>query len=97
MGQKIGKKKFWRKKKGTSTEITRGFVAEENETLDKLKDIAIRTAKTFAQVALGVIVTSIANPSESIKPVLTTAVASGACAAMNFIIKCLESGDIDDT
>lgn len=88
MGQKIKKIWFWRKKKGGSRSIP-----QEGANMDKekLKDIAIRTAKTFAQVALGVIVTAVADPPDAWKPVLITAVTSGACAAMNYIIRLLET------
>ena len=91
MGQKIKKRWFWRKKT-TSTSTRSAPVAgdESNAVRDKWKDIAIRTAKTFLQVALGVIVTAIANPPDAWKPVLVTAVTSGTCAAMNYIIKVLE-------
>lgn len=88
MGQKIKKRWFWRKKTTTRTVPVAGD--ESNAVRDKWKDIAIRTAKTFLQVALGVIVTAIANPPDAWKPVLITAVTSGTCAAMNYIIKVLE-------
>lgn len=88
MGQKIKKIWFWRKKKDGGRSIP-----QEGEVMnkDKWKDIAIRTAKTFAQVALGVIVTAVADPPDAWKPVLITAVTSGACAAMNYIIRLLET------
>ena len=91
MGQIIKKIKFWRKKKQTKSVPIVG--EEYNANREKWKDIAIRTGKTFLQVALGVIVTAIANPPDAWKPVLITAVTSGTCAAMNYIIKVLESGD----
>ena len=93
MGQTIKKIKrwFWRKKQTTKGVPIAG--EEYNASKEKWKDIAIRTAKTFLQVALGVIVTAIANPPDAWKPVLITAVTSGTCAAMNYIIKVLESGD----
>ena len=88
MGQKIKKIWFWRKKKDGNRSIPQeGKVMNK----DKWKDIAIRTAKTFAQVALGVIVTAVADPPDAWKPVLITAVTSGACAAMNYIIRLLET------
>ena len=88
MGQKIKKRWFWRKKN-----TTRGIPAE---TESKWKDIAVRTAKTFLQVALGVIVAALANPPDAWKPVIIAAVTSGSCAAMNYIIKMLESGESND-
>ena len=88
MGQKIKKRWSWRKKTTTRTVPVAGD--ESNAVRDKWRDIAIRTAKTFLQVALGVIVTAIANPPDAWKPVLITAVTSGTCAAMNYIIKVLE-------
>ena len=88
MGQKIKKRWFWRKKN-----TTRGI---PTETESKWKDIAVRTAKTFLQVALGVIVAALANPPDAWKPVIITAVTSGSCAAMNYIIKMLESGESND-
>ena len=96
MGQIIKKikRKFWRKKNTTRTVPIAG--EESNTNREKWRDIAIRTAKTFLQVALGVIVTAIANPPDAWKPVLITAVTSGTCAAMNYIIKALESGDSND-
>ena len=88
MGQKIKKRWFWRKKN-----TTRGI---PTETESKWKDIVVRTAKTFLQVALGVIVAALANPPDAWKPVIITAVTSGSCAAMNYIIKMLESGESND-
>ena len=89
MGQIIKKIKYWRKKKQPSRSVP--IAGEEsNANREKWKDIAVRTAKTFVQVALGVIVTAIANPPEAWKPVLIAAVTSGTCAAMNYIIKVLE-------
>lgn len=87
MGQLIKKIKFWRKKKDGGRSIPQEG-ADMNK--NKWKDIAIRTAKTFVQVALGVIVAAIASPPDAWKPVIITAVSSGACAAMNYIIKQLE-------
>ena len=88
MGQKIKKIWFWRKKKDGNRSIPQEGA---NMNKEKWKDIAIRTAKTFAQVALGVIVTAIADPPDAWKPVLITAVTSGTCAAMNYIIRVLET------
>lgn len=88
MGQKIKKIWFWRKKKDGGRSIPQKGASMNK---DKWKDIAIRTAKTFAQVALGVIVAAIADPPDAWKPVIITAVSSGACAAMNYIIRVLET------
>ena len=92
MGQTIKKIKkwFWRKKKdgGRSVPIAGD---EYNASKEKWKDIAIRTAKTFVQVALSVIVTAIADPPDAWKPVMITALTSGTCAAMNYIIRVLET------
>lgn len=88
MGQKIKKIWFWRKKKDGGRSIPQEGVGMNK---DKWKDIAIRTAKTFAQVALGVIVAAISDPPDAWKPVIITAVSSGACAAMNYIIRLLET------
>ena len=85
MGQKIIKRWFWRKK-GTKRSVT----PFDSEYANKWRDIAIRTVKTFVQVALGVVATAIANPPDAWKPAMTTAVASGVCAAMNYFIKQLE-------
>lgn len=90
MGQTIKKIKkwFWRKKNPD-----RSIPTSDSAWKEKWKDIAIRTVKTFAEVALGVIATALANPPDAWKPIMTTAVSSGACAAINYIIKVLESGD----
>ena len=93
MGQTIKKIKrwFWRKKQTTKGVPIAG--EEYNASKEKWKDIAIRTVKTFVEVALGVIATALANPPDAWKPVMTMAVSSGACAAINYFIKALESGD----
>lgn len=88
MGQKIKKIWFWRKKKDGGRSIQQEGAGMNK---DKWKDIAIRTAKTFAQVALSVIVTAIADPPDAWKPVMITALTSGTCAAMNYIIRVLET------
>lgn len=87
MGQKIKKIWFWRKKKQTREIPQEGA----NMNREKWKDIAVRTVKTFAQVALSVIVTAIADPPDAWKPVMITALTSGTCAAMNYIIRVLET------
>lgn len=78
MGQKITIKirKFWQKKptKGMPTEPESIWI-----------DIAKRTAKTFLQVALGVLAASFAP--DKWKAAVTAAVSAGACAAMNYFIK----------
>lgn len=94
MGQTIQKikRRFWRKKKQT-----RGIPQEgANMNKEKWKDIAVRTVKTFTQVALSVIVTAIADPPDAWKPVFITAISSGICASMNYIIKQLERDTEDE-
>ena len=76
MGQKIKKRWFWRKK------TTRGLPTEQESIWI---DIAKRTAKTFLQVALGVLAASFAP--DKWKAAVTTAVSAGVCAAMNYFIK----------
>lgn len=87
MGQKIKKRWFWRKKS-----TTRG-IAPEQESI--WIDIAKRTAKTFLQVALGVLAASFAP--DKWKAAVTTAVSAGVCAAMNYFIKRVQDlvGDPD--
>ena len=88
MGQKIKKIWFWRKKKDGGRSIPQEGAGMNK---DKWKDIAFRTAKTFVQVALSVIVTAIADPPDAWKPVFITAITSGTCAAMNYIIRLFET------
>ena len=76
MGQKIKKRWFWRKK------TTRGMPSEQESIWI---DIAKRTAKTFLQVALGVLAASFAP--DKWKAAVTAAVSAGSCAAMNYFIK----------
>ena len=76
MGQIIKKRWFWRKK------TTRGLSPEQESIWI---DIAKRTAKTFLQVALGVLAASFAP--DKWKAAVTTAVSAGVCAAMNYFIK----------
>lgn len=94
MGQKITiiKRWYWRKKKNGSKGIP-----PEQESI--WIDIAKRTAKTFLQVALGVLAASFAP--DKWKATVTAAVSAGACAAMNYFIKrvqaLLETEDGDDS
>lgn len=84
MGQIIKKikKRFWRKKP------TRGMPTEpESIWLDIMK----RTAKTFVQVTLGVICTLLINPPDKWKPALIAAISTGACTAMNYAIRRIQS------
>lgn len=80
MGQKITiiKRWYWRKKKNGSKGIP-----PKQESI--WIDIAKRTAKTFLQVALGVLAASFAP--DKWKAAVTAAVSAGACAAMNYFIK----------
>ena len=94
MGQKITiiKRWFWRKKKDGSKGIP-----PEQESI--WIDIAKRTAKTFLQVALGVLAASFAP--DKWKAAVTAAVSAGSCAAMNYFIKrvqaLLETEDGNDS
>lgn len=89
MGQKITIRWFWRKKKNG----TKG-IQPESESI--WIDIAKRTAKTFLQVALGVLAASFAP--DKWKAAVTTAVSAGVCAAMNYFIKRVQElvGDPDE-
>ncbi len=88
MKQNIKKRWFWRKK------TTRGMPGEPESIWI---DIAKRTAKTFAQVALGTITTLLVNPPDKWKPALIMAFSSAACTAMNYFIKRVQNliGDPD--
>ena len=88
MGQKVKIRWFWRKKK----DGTRSMPTEQESIWI---DIAKRTAKTFLQVALGVLAASFAP--DKWKAAVTTAVSAGVCAAMNYFIKRVQDlvGDPD--
>ena len=77
MGQIIKKRRYWRKKR------TRGTPGQESIWVDIIK----RTAKTFAQVTLGVITTLLVNPPDKWKPALIAALSTGFCTAMNYLIQ----------
>ena len=88
MGQIIKKRRYWRKK------TTRGTPGQESIWVDIIK----RTAKTFAQVTLGVITTLLVNPPDKWKPALIAAFSTGFCAAMNYLIQRVKKliGDPDE-
>lgn len=88
MGQKITIKKFWRKKSTTRV------LPEQNETVEKWKDIAVRAGKTFLQsfiASLPVDAALIAGGWNVWRAALTAATAAGISAVMNYILSLLKS------
>ena len=75
----IIKRKYWRKKKKAG-----GRSIQQPESV--WVDIAKRTAKTFVQVSLGVLAAALADVPQQWKLVITGAVTTGACVAMNYAI-----------
>lgn len=63
-------------------------------TKEKIKDIAIRTAKTFIQGFIGALVVILPNSDYTdeafLKSALIGALAGGICAVMNAIMKVLQ-------
>ena len=65
---------------------------EEQEVMDKVKDILIRCIKTFIQGFLAtLVVTTQSGNVEITKSILIGAIAGGISAVMNLFIKMLES------
>ena len=91
MGQKITIKKFWRKK------TTRGL-PEQDPRIEKLKDIAVRAAKTFLQAFIASIPVDaalLAGGWNVWRAALMSAAAAGISAVMNFILAALKTEDGD--
>lgn len=91
MGQKIGKKKFWRKKKGSSVS-TRGLAEPEFESVEKWKDILIRAGKTALQAffaALPIIDIGTDGGRAMLRSAIIAAIAAGLSAGMNVVIAAL--------
>lgn len=87
MGQTIKKKKYWRKK------TTRGLPGQDPR-LEKLKDIAVRAAKTFLQAFIASIPVDaalLAGGWNVWRAALLSAAAAGISALMNFILAVLQS------
>ena len=67
---------------------------------EKLKDILIRTIKTFVQGFLGALIVILPEgdytSTDFLKSALIGALAGGICAVMNLIIQLLESKRVGD-
>lgn len=65
---------------------------------EKIKDVLVRTAKTFIQGFIGALVVILPNNDYTdeafLKSALIGALAGGVCAVMNLIIKALEPEEI---